>query len=269
LLVSGFHGNTDPVFMCLLLLGAERLVLGRSPLLAGLLVGLAMNIKIVPILAMPAFFFALTTWKDRARLVGAFTLMVVLGFGYHMIVARQALMTNVFGYASQTGNLGLTWFWNIAGVPEVNATFAPWLKRLMFASIAVNSFLLTRPIRQKRVSFRASGRLMLEALGWTFLLFLVFSPAFGVQYTAWFVAVSLFLGLTGAALYSLTAGYFIFRAYHFWNGGVFPWYIADSDKVGPWHGVENVVGMYFWLFLVVWFVVLVHRRVIRWRPALR
>ena len=198
-LVSGFHGNTDPVFMCLVLLGAERLVLGRSPLVAGLLVGLAMNIKIVPILAMPAFFFSLTTWKDRARLAGAFTLMVVLGFGYHMIVARQALMTNVFGYASQSGNLGLTWFWNIAGVPYVNAVFAPWLKRLMFALIVLNSFLLTRPIRQKRVSSPTSGRLMLEALGWTFLLFLVFSPVFGVQYTAWFVAVSLFLGLTGAA----------------------------------------------------------------------
>jgi Dolichyl-phosphate-mannose-protein mannosyltransferase len=265
LLVSGFHGNTDPVFMCLVLLGAERLVLGRSPLVAGLLVGLAMNIKIVPILAMPAFFFSLTTWKDRARLVGAFTLMVVLGFGYHMIVARQALMTNVFGYASQSGNLGLTWFWNIAGAGEVNAVFAPWLKRLMFALIVLNSFLLTRPIRQKRASFPASGRLMLEALGWTFLLFLVFSPVFGVQYTAWFVAVSLFLGLTGAALYSLTAGYFIFRVYHFWNGGVFPWQIADSDKVGPWHGVESVVGMYFWLFVFAWFVVLVHRRVIRWR----
>ena len=265
LLVSGFHGNTDPVFMFLIVLAAERLLLGRSPLVAGLLLGLSMNIKLVPVMAVPAFFFALTTWKDRFRLAGAVTLMVVLGYGYHMLVARDALMTNVFGYASQSGNLGLTWFWNISGVSEVNTVLAPWLKRLMFALIALFSFIITRPIRRKRTFFPASGRLMLEALGWTFLLFLVFSPAFGVQYTAWFVSVSLFLGLTGSALYSLTAGYFIFRVYHFWNGGVFPWVIADSDKIGPWHGAEGVVGMYFWLFVVAWFVVLVQRRVTQWR----
>jgi len=264
-LVSGFHGNTDPVFMFFVLVAAERLVIGRSALVAGLALGMAMNFKIVPIIAVPAFFFSLTTWRDRLRLGFGFTLLVCLGFGYHMIVVPKDILKNVFGYESQTGTFGLTWFWNVAGVGAVNASFAPFMKRTMFGLMALTSFLVTRPIRQNRVAFPASGRLMLEALGWTFLLFLVFSPAFGVQYTAWFVSVSLFLGLTGATLYSLIAGYFLFRVYHFWNGSVFPWYIADSDKIGAWHGIESVAGMGLWLFVVIWFALLVHRRVMHWR----
>src|SRR5437762_2584961 len=53
LMVSGFHGNTDPV-MVLFLICAVWMCLRRQSMLAGLFFALSCQIKIVPLLLLPA-----------------------------------------------------------------------------------------------------------------------------------------------------------------------------------------------------------------------
>src|SRR2546423_10012868 len=55
-MVSGFHGNTDPV-MALLLVCAVWMCLRNQAALAGLFFALSCQIKIVPLLLLPAFVF--------------------------------------------------------------------------------------------------------------------------------------------------------------------------------------------------------------------
>src|SRR5437868_13315082 len=69
LMVSGFHGNTDPV-MVLLLLCAGWMCLRSRPVLAGLFFALSCQIKIVPLLFLPAFvFFWLSQNRSRGFLI--------------------------------------------------------------------------------------------------------------------------------------------------------------------------------------------------------
>src|SRR5438105_13800388 len=57
LMVSGFHGNTDPV-MVLLLVCAVWMCLRNRPVLAGLFFAFGCQIKFVRLLFLPAFFFS-------------------------------------------------------------------------------------------------------------------------------------------------------------------------------------------------------------------
>jgi Gpi18-like mannosyltransferase len=69
LMVSGFHGNTDPV-MVLLLVCAVWMCLRNRPVLAGIFFALSCQIKIVPLLFLPAFgFFWLSQRKSRDFLI--------------------------------------------------------------------------------------------------------------------------------------------------------------------------------------------------------
>ena len=57
LMISGFHGNVDPIMIALLFL-ATVAAANERPMLCGLLFGLASNVKIVPIVLSPVFFFS-------------------------------------------------------------------------------------------------------------------------------------------------------------------------------------------------------------------
>src|SRR5207253_1809631 len=68
LMVSGFHGNTDPV-MVLFLVCAVWMCLRNQPVMAGLFLALSCQIKIVPLFLLPAFFFF---WLSQNRSRGFF-----------------------------------------------------------------------------------------------------------------------------------------------------------------------------------------------------
>src|SRR2546428_5532900 len=63
LMVSGFHGNTDPV-MVLFLVCAVWMCLRNQPVMSGLFLALSCQIKIVPLFLLPAFFFF---WLSQSK----------------------------------------------------------------------------------------------------------------------------------------------------------------------------------------------------------
>src|SRR5262245_21645187 len=61
ILISGFHGNTDPIFLFFALLAIDLVETARRPVwLGGAVLGIAMNIKIVPVLLVPVVAFSLS-----------------------------------------------------------------------------------------------------------------------------------------------------------------------------------------------------------------
>lgn len=246
IMVSGFHGNTDPVFMFLILLALYAMIVKGSWFWTAAALGLAMNIKLVPIIMIPAFFFWIGSWRMRIDFFGVVLAMLVLGYGYHLAVMTDEMLRNVFLYGGLKHIWGIGRFWvgyDAIGKAVVFATITGicWLKGSQ-AAAAVPS---------------ARGNHLLEAFSCTFICFLVFTPGFGVQYLSWCVAPLAFVGPWASLGYSILGGIFLFRVYTFWSRE-FPWHYATSDTVGPWIGVDRTLDMLVWAFLgivligVVW-----------------
>jgi Gpi18-like mannosyltransferase len=98
LLVSGFHGNTDPVFMFLLLATVYVVGVKNEYALGGVLFGLSLSIKIVPVLMVPAFFFWLRSRGELGRFFGSAFAVVALGYSYHLIHVYKGIFGNILSY---------------------------------------------------------------------------------------------------------------------------------------------------------------------------
>ena len=63
LMITGFHGNTDPIMVMFLTI-ATLAVIRDKPILCGLFFALSCQIKIIPLLFLPIFFFY---WRALSR----------------------------------------------------------------------------------------------------------------------------------------------------------------------------------------------------------
>jgi hypothetical protein len=265
-MVSGFHGNTDPVFMCLVLLAADRALIGRSGAWAGAILGAAINVKLVPLLVVPIFFFHLAGARARARFAVALAGVIGIGFGYHFVVAGAFLRRNALEYSGLANIWGLTELAR-AGFPLISSPdYATALKRLIAALVVARAIALLRRRARGASTPEEDARGFLRSIGWAFLLFMLLTPGFGIQYLSWLAIAAYLLDPAWALGYNLFGGAFAFAVYHFWNRG-FPWNVADSDVVGPWRAPQALLGRLTWLYLVIWVTVLIHTTVTRWRPA--
>jgi len=288
IMVSGFHGNTDPVFIFFILWGAYILVIRKNWTAAALCLGLALNIKIVPVIVIPAFFFWLPDWRRRLGFLSVVAFAGLAGFGYHLTVAFPSLWRNIFSYNAPHVLVRGSMIW-------ANVQLAIWgLGRIFLAPGRVMPIVLSRwysvfrrydvlvlvvlvAIIKGRQSFADAGardefhrgRFLLEAIGGTFLAFLIITPGFGVQYLSWLVGPGIFLGLPGLLLYTAVGSWFLFRVYTFWSGG-FPWYFANSNLRSdqlPWVGFTRSLDFLLWLILLGWASFLILRRFLAWLAA--
>jgi hypothetical protein len=260
IMVSGFHGNSDPVFMSMVLLAADRLLIGKSPIVAGLLLGLSVNVKLVPLIVVPVFLFHLGTFGARARFCLALATVAAVGFGYHVWMSYPFMRRNVFNYGGQRGTWGLGELcaagWPLITSPKVSF----WLKLTIGFLITVRAAVLAWLRRSSGDQTRA--RELLVSIGWAFLIFMLITPGFGIQYLAWLAVASFLIGPVGAVGYGLLGGLFMFSVYHFWNGG-FPWNFANSDDRGLWRAPQALLGRVAWIYLVVWAALLIREALAR------
>ena len=61
------------------------------------------------------------------------------------------------------------------------------------------------------------------AVGLSLVLFLLLSPAFGMQYLSWSLAAAYLVGTIPATAYNLAASVFVLNVYSRWSGGGAPW----------------------------------------------
>ena len=103
LMISGFHGNTDPVMVMFLVLAALSVLRG-VPVLAGIMLAFSCQVKIIPLLFLPIFFYFNKRSKTAAFVV-PFALCSAALWVEPLIHFPMLFVKNVLSYGS-FGNLG-------------------------------------------------------------------------------------------------------------------------------------------------------------------
>ncbi|WP_052432780.1 glycosyltransferase 87 family protein [Streptacidiphilus carbonis] len=211
--VSGFHGNTDPVFVGLTLLSAWLLARRRSPLWGGVALGLALSVKLVPVVAAPALLLAAFRLCGRGGYrfgVGLAAALTALWAGPLLRYPAQ-VRADVLDYA---GVLYRPW-----GVPKFVALLElppHWLALLVgpgrFAVV------LLAAVAGLWVAWREPQEAG-AAAGLSLAVMLLLSTASAAQYLAWAAAGTAIADLYGGLAYNLVAGLFLTELYSRWSGG--------------------------------------------------
>jgi uncharacterized membrane protein len=254
LMVSGFHGNTDPVMVMFLVLAAS-MGLKNKPVLSGLFLALSCQIKIVPLLFVPIFFFF---WYDRgsgARFLLPFALGLLLSWSEALLKFPALFSKNVLSYSGFWGIWGITYWLRLTGLPEfnvVNFFHLPLLERIVITilKLVIIAAILLIAWRRRKLS----GKGLFDSLAYSWIIFFVFAPSVSAQYLIWFAPFVLVLSPVFYGWLAASSSLFLFFFYNVTAGG-FPWYFAMStDKLNlvwtPWSlwpwGTLLVGMIYLW-----------------------
>lgn len=240
--ISGFHNNTDPIFVLFTLVSVYLLADRQRPGLAGAAIAIALSIKIVPIVAVPALlvFAGRHGRKTVVRFCAGLALVVLVAWGPAVLLEWGPIKMNVLGYQGVgDSHWGLPQLGRWAG----NTSMADWLKgpgRIVL--LALSSGLPALFV------WRRPGAVV-EGVGVSLVGVLLLSPAFGTQYLVWAAAATLLLGLRIGVAYNLLAGALLIAVYNRWNGGI-PW---DRARAGPLTPRELLFGAVVWAVLLMAF----------------
>jgi hypothetical protein len=238
--ISGFHGNTDPVFVMFILLSAY-LVLTERPFLAGMSAAAAVSVKIVPAVALPVLAVAL--WRNRRQLIRAvcgFALVLVPLWAPPAVLQWTGFKRNVLEYGGlnpKTSPWGLVDFArNLHSAGLVNVLTGPGRVATVAIAMLVPAYFVWRRPDLVAVGVCASLAITLLCVPW-----------FGMQYIAWAAAAVLLLDIWTGVLYNILAGSFVVVVYTHWSRG-WPWDRAVSTPLT--RGQERL-GWLVWAVLLV------------------
>jgi len=256
ILISGFHGNTDPVMVFFLLLSVYAFERFNSDWLAGLAFGMALNIKIVPLIFIPAIFFYLSNIKRRVVFFGvALAILFVASLPYIMI-DPNLIGHKMLGYGSTYNRWGWPLILNFIFLPRSTLPLIGYdsaiLHRFLFSYskygilifvVVISWFMNRRHANQPSLFFQ---------YGLIISLFLTLTPGFGVQYLAWLIPFVIALGESRTIFYYASSGAYLFAIYGFWSDGTF--YFANSTT----HQTPTVpvfaLSLLCWLSVTVAFI---------------
>ena len=222
-IVSGFHGNTDAVFVFASVLTLYLIAMRGHFVRGGIAFGLAVSIKLVPVVLAPLLLVLLVR-RGLAPTVrfAAGGLAVFLVLWVPVLVLRgPEFVDQVLGYSG----IGLTEW----GVPE-------FLKRFGISDAHVGSIrdhsrlpvLLAASLVPAMVVWRRPEAWVM-ASGLSFCIFLLLSPAFGMQYLVWALAPAYLVNWQRATAYNAAASVFAYAVYAHWSGNVWwHWYEARA-----------------------------------------
>lgn len=214
--VSGFHGNTDPVFVCLMIASFVLLTRKDRPLLAGLLLGLAVSIKLVPLVGIPLLLLLACRrgWAALIRFVVGGLLVLVALWLPVVLRAWPEFNAGVLAYRGiSVREWGLAELLEKSGYVQADV----WLAAHGFWVVPIAALL--------SVLVWATGRPHRDVvcLGLTLVTMLLLSPAFGMQYLAWALAAAYLVSVRAAWLYNVAASVLVLSVYSHWSGGGPPW----------------------------------------------
>jgi hypothetical protein len=212
ILISGFHGNTDSLMMFLVLLSIY--LIEKESRWAGVVFGVAVGVKVMPLIFCPAIFFYLS-WRKRFEFFAlACGVFLICSLPY-VVQDPGAVWHAVFAYSSVYGGWGWTLIAYVLspevpaylhvhgdmhyGVQGGHALIATALKWLTITLATVVPFWMRRDL------FVQCGVIT------TIVLF--FAPGFGYQYLVWLVPFVTLVGLRMTLAYYLSTGLYLSTVY--------------------------------------------------------
>jgi Glycosyltransferase family 87 len=240
IVISGFHGNTDPVFVMFALLSAY-LVVQDLPLWAGASAATAISIKLVPVVALPVVAVALM--RDRRRLITAMVgfLGVFLPLWVPTILRQwTGFKRNVLDYKGidpKNSRFGIVDFARHTHHARLVDLLVGPGRFLVLAIAALVPALL---VLRRREAVAAGVALSLA-------FFLLLTTTFGTQYLAWAAAGVLVLDIWSGLAFNLVAGVMLVVTYTAWTNG-FPWDQARAVGLTPF---QERLGWLTWTALLV------------------
>lgn len=225
IIISGYHGNTDTVMIFFVLLTA---LLIEKPRAAGVAFGMALCIKIVPVIFVPVFLLYLNRNRRWFIVAAAATFLIAsIPFLYEspILVAREVL-----GYRGFPGR----WGWTAALYSSMGPgdLFRLITRIAAYVLLGVIAYFAVRMNRGTKppLSFQ---------LGFTAFLFLAFTPAWGTNYMSWLDPFPVVLGFVPALLHYLATGSLL----------VYLYFIKDNESTRLMPISWIVVLLVWWLFI--------------------
>jgi Glycosyltransferase family 87/Tetratricopeptide repeat len=244
ILVSGFHGNTDPAVMFFVLLSVwltQRE--GERDWQSGAAFGAAMCIKILPLIVLPALFFCRPELRRKAIFLIAAAVVMIVCWSPYVFRDPAGIVHQVLGYQSIYGHWGLSWL--VCQFPWFRDSWHDAFQRygsfVVLAVITLSAFVVNRSRTPASVYTQVGAALF---------FFLAVCSGFGVQYLAWLVPWTVGISIVPAAFFTIAGGAFLFLVYNWWAGG-FPWYLADSNYVGDFTPHLNYFLTLCWISVIV------------------
>lgn len=252
LMVSGFHGNVDGVLAWLLVLAALECGAGRAAW-CGLWFGLACNVKIIPLLVAPVFFFHWLSRENARRFFLAASLTILAGWSLPLVSIPAIFLRNVLGYSSNWGGWGITYWLSqthaavfapsgFSGLTATQLAIMSGLKMVIVAAALALAW-------QRRVLAPAH---LFSTLTLVWTVFFVFAPGVGAQYLVWFAPfLSIHSARWFAAITAASTG-FLFVFYDTICGGL-PWFhgASTAELLPRWAGWSNLPWLALGAFLAV------------------
>ncbi len=228
LMVSGFHGNTDSV-MTLLLVGAALMLLVERPILAGVLLALACQIKIIPLLFLPVLLLHFAARERVVPFLLAFAPTSLCASAEPLIRAPAAYFRDVLSYGGFWGAWGFTSLLRMTGLAQFSRiSYVGLPSAQMFVAAALKAFVAGTALVIAYRRRGAAAHVAVQSIAWIFLVFFVFSPAVAPQYFVWcmpFLLLFLPVRWFGAAV--AASSIFLFAFYQY-TSGTFPWYYSHA-----------------------------------------
>lgn len=229
LMVTGYHGNVDPLLVCALTLALCCCVAGR-PGWSGVALAAACQVKVIALLAAPALFFWWWEQKRARPFMLAVVLTVLAGWSAPLVAIPSVFLKNVVAYPSYWGAWGISMWLSQTGLPA----FLPnGLDPLTPVQVAIATtckvLIVLSAVAIGWARRRGEPREVFTTLALTWLVFFAIAPGFGSQYLVWlapFVAVASprwFVALTVAS------SVFLFRFYSVISDP-FPWTRGTSTR---------------------------------------
>ncbi len=237
LIVSGFHGNTDPLMMMFALLAVLLATKGWFGW-SGVSAALALSVKLIPVIILPLLIVVAIRagWKAVARLAAGGALVFLVLWVPVLWGHGQQFMASVVGYKGiGVREWGIYQFALWAELDEgVKTAFVDHGRFVVLALAAFASawFVWRRP------------GAVVPATGLAFAGFLLFSSAFSMQYLVWPALAVYLVSPWLGALFNVAAGAFAISVYNSWNGDLhlWQWNEGRAHMFEPRHFVFMVIA---------------------------
>lgn len=254
-MVSGYHGNVDSVMALGILLAGLACALNR-PALCGLCLGFACNIKIIPLVLIPAFFFLCWQRRQALRFALPLVLTVLVGWSYPLFTIPKIFLTDVLGYGSIWGVWGITYLLRLTGDPalrDIAFTHPTPAQALIITSLKALIVALALVVAWRRRKTEPTEIFRTLAVIWA--IFFVFAPGFGAQYLAWIMPCFLLANERWYTALTVASSIALFVFYDAISGGR-PWFqglkvhsIANQwapALILPWLVLVAFLGWWVW-----------------------